>query len=96
DIGCTTCHINITQMETLNIPKADVPIATCAVCHIKSNLKNDKTGEGVDETIYSEMVAEAKDADNKTHTCVACHTSLIGRERPPCSHYLVVGQQCKQ
>ena len=96
DIGCTTCHINITQMETLNIPKADVPIATCAVCHIKSNLKNDKTGEGVDETIYSEMIAEAKDADNKMHTCVGCHTSLIGHERPPCSHYLVVGQQCKQ
>lgn len=96
DIGCTTCHINITQMERLNIPKADVPIATCAICHIKSNLKNDKTGEGVDETIYSEMSAEAKDADNKTHTCVGCHTTLIGRERPPCSHYLIIGQQCKQ
>lgn len=96
DIGCTTCHINITQMERLNIPKADVPIATCAVCHIKSNLKNDKTGEGVDETIYSEMTAEAKDADNKAHACVGCHTTLIGRERPPCSHYLVIGQQCKQ
>jgi len=96
DIGCTTCHINITQMERLNIPKADVPITTCAICHIKSNLKNDKTGEGVDETIYSEMTAEGKDADNKTHTCVGCHTTLIGRERPPCSHYLIIGQQCKQ
>lgn len=96
DIGCTTCHINITQMEQLNIPKADVPITTCALCHIKSNLKNDKTNEGVDETIYSEMTAEAKDTDNKGHTCVGCHTSLIGRERPPCSHYLVIGQQCRQ
>ena len=25
DLGCTTCHINIAQMTTLNIPKADVP-----------------------------------------------------------------------
>lgn len=92
DIGCTTCHINITQMETLNIPKADVPIETCAPCHISTSpvLRKD----GVNLTIFSEMSEEEK--DNKTNNCIGCHTSLIGRERPPCSHYLVLGQQCKE
>lgn len=94
DIGCTTCHINLVQMETLNIPKADVPIATCAPCHISASPVLRK--EGGNLTIFSEMTEEAKDKDNKTNTCVGCHTSLIGRERPPCSHYLVLGQQCQQ
>jgi hypothetical protein len=94
DVGCTTCHINITQMETLNIPKADVPIATCAPCHISNSPVLRK--EGVTLTIFSEMSDEAKDKDNKTHTCIGCHTSTIGRERPPCTHYLVLGQQCKE
>ena len=94
DIGCTTCHINITQMETLNIPKADVPIATCAPCHISTSPVLRK--EGGNLTIFSEMAEEAKDTGNKTYTCIGCHTSVIGRERPPCSHYLVLGQQCPQ
>jgi Class III cytochrome C family len=94
DIGCTTCHINLTQMETLNIPKADVPIATCAPCHISASPVLRK--EGGNLTIFSEMTEEAKDTENKTNTCIGCHTTLIGRERPPCSHYLVLGQQCQQ
>jgi hypothetical protein len=93
DIGCTTCHINITQMETLNIPKADVPIATCAPCHNSTSPVLRK--ESGNLTIFSEMTEEAKDKDNKTYTCIGCHTGLIGRERPPCSHYLVLGQQCQ-
>jgi hypothetical protein len=93
DVGCTTCHINITQMETLNIPKADVPITTCAPCHNSTSPVLRK--ESGNLTIFSEMTEEAKDKDNKTHTCVGCHTGLIGRERPPCSHYLVLGQQCQ-
>lgn len=93
NIGCTTCHINLTQMETLNIPKADVPIATCAPCHISTSPVLRR--EGGNLTIFSEMTAEAKDPENKTNTCIGCHTSVIGRERPPCSHYLVLGQQCQ-
>jgi len=92
DRGCTTCHINITQMETLNIPKADVPIATCMPCHYSDKSVARKGAEKV--TIYSEMNEESKDKDNKSNTCLGCHTSLIGRERPPCSHYLVLGQPC--
>lgn len=94
DIGCTTCHINITQMETLNIPQADVPIETCAPCHNSASPVLRK--EAVNLTIFSEMSGEEKDKDNKTNTCIGCHTSVIGRERPPCSHYLVLGQQCRE
>ncbi len=95
DVGCTTCHINITQMETLNIPKADVPIATCAPCHISASPVLRREG-GANVTIFSEMSDEAKDTDNKANTCIGCHTTLIGRERPPCSHYLILGQPCPQ
>ncbi len=94
NIGCTTCHINLTQMETLNIPKADVPIATCARCHNNDKSVGPKGGEKI--TIYTEMSKEKEDKDNKTNTCTGCHTSLIGRERPPCSHYHALGQQCPQ
>ena len=93
-IGCTACHINIAQMETLNIQKAYVPIETCAVCHIRTPLQNSSTGEGVSQTIRSEMDERAKDSNYK---CVGCHVSLIAKsEHIPCSHYLVVGEPCKQ
>ena len=90
DLGCTTCHINIAQMTTLNIPKADVPIAVCAPCH--SSLKSITTGPGASETIYSEVTN--KQDSNKKYVCVACHTSVIGREQPPCTHYRAIGQPC--
>jgi hypothetical protein len=90
DLGCTTCHINIAQMTTLNIPKADVPIAACGPCH--SSLKSISTGASTSETIYSE-ITNKQDAARK-YTCVACHTSIIGREQPPCTHYQVIGQPC--
>jgi len=90
DLGCTTCHINIAQMTTLNIPKADVPIAACGPCH--SSLKSISTGPSTSETIYSE-ITNKQDATRK-YTCVACHTPVIGREQPPCTHYQVTGQPC--
>jgi hypothetical protein len=93
DIGCTACHINITQMETLNIPKADVPVATCAPCHVTDQRPVLRKG-GETVTFFAEMEKEKEDKDNKTNSCTGCHTSLIGRERPPCSHYLVFGRQC--
>lgn len=92
DIGCATCHINLTQMETLNIPKADVPIETCARCHNADKSVGPKEGEKI--TIFTEMSKEAEDQNKKVNTCTGCHTSLIGRERPPCSHYRVLGKQC--
>jgi hypothetical protein len=81
DMACTVCHINITQAQTL-IVRPDVPISSCAICHIvggrKSSLK-----KGTDTTITSEM--EAWTSGRKA--CLSCHTPEIGSRPPPCSHY---------
>jgi hypothetical protein len=93
--GCTTCHVNITQEQTL-IVKPDVPISSCALCHIaggkKSSLK-----KGTDTTITSEMEAWV----SSKKACISCHTIEIGSRPPPCSHYYVdkrvppAGLQCR-
>lgn len=83
--GCTTCHINIDKMKTLDIPKADVPITTCVQCHLKDAVE-------VKTSLSREMSARKKDSK---FICTSCHTSIIGREPPKCSHYLVLGQPCK-
>ncbi|HEX3085644.1 MAG TPA: hypothetical protein VHP99_14025 [Pyrinomonadaceae bacterium] len=92
DLGCTTCHINIAQMTTLNIPKADVQIVSCAPCHSATSAI--PVTAGVRVTIFDEMTL--KEDAGKKYTCVACHTSVIGREQPPCTHYSVIGQPCPQ
>jgi hypothetical protein len=92
DLGCTTCHINIAQMTTLNIPKADVQIVSCAPCHAATSAI--PVAAGVRVTIFDEMTL--KEDTRKKYTCVACHTSVIGREQPPCTHYSVIGQPCPQ
>ena len=89
DLGCTTCHINIAQMTTLNIRKADVQIISCAPCHATTSAI--PSGQAR-VTIFDEMQLKA-DA-SKHYTCVACHTSVVGREPPPCTHYSVIGQPC--
>jgi hypothetical protein len=90
DLGCTTCHINIAQMTTLNIPKADVQIISCAPCHSATSAI--PVAPGVRVTIFEEMTQ--KEDGTKKYTCVACHASTIGREQPPCTHYAVLGQPC--
>lgn len=92
DLGCTTCHANIAQMTTLNIPKADVQIASCGPCHSATSAI--PVAPSVRVTIFDEMTL--KDDASKKYTCVACHVSVIGRERPPCTHYVVIGQPCPQ
>ena len=90
DLGCTTCHANIAQMTTLNIPKADVQIASCGPCHSATSAI--PVAAGVRSTIFDEMTQ--KQDQSKKYTCLACHVSVIGREQPPCSHYTVIGQPC--
>jgi hypothetical protein len=90
-VGCTTCHINIAQMTTLNIPKADVQITSCAPCHTQMNYAI-PVGNGDRVTIFDEM--SRKSDTSKSYTCVACHATVIGREQPPCTHYSVIGQPC--
>ena len=90
DLGCTTCHVNITQMTTLNIPKADVQIVSCAPCHVATSAipVNARTRA----TIFDEMTLKAD--GSKPYNCVACHISTIGSERPPCTHFAIIGQPC--
>ena len=92
DLGCTTCHANIAQMTTLNIPKADVPITACGPCHSATSAI--PVARGIRVTIFDEMTQKQDAA--KRYTCVACHTSVIGQEQPPCSHYAIIGQTCSQ
>jgi hypothetical protein len=78
---CTTCHINITKSSTLRGLKPDVPITTCTECHNKDGLRQDVSKE-----------LEAIDK-NRDFTCSYCHTSDIGRNDPPASHYLIAGRE---
>lgn len=94
ELVCTSCHVKIKQVETLDIP--DVPIASCATtgCHFEP--------QGL-TSIRKEMSAEAddikegrnNDPSSKTgkHTCTGCHTDGIGSAAPPCSHYRLFGER---
>lgn len=74
---CTTCHINITKSVTLRGLKPDVPITSCTECHNKEGLRQD---------VSKELAAIDK---NNAFVCVYCHTSNVGAQDPPTSHYLV-------
>jgi hypothetical protein len=96
DIGCATCHVNIVQLTPQNPSKPDVEIAACAACHAKPEDTKIPLSQGGTTTILEEMTLKG-DA-TKNYTCVACHTSVIGREQPPCSHYAAIEQthpKCK-
>jgi hypothetical protein len=84
--ACAKCHVNISQMTTLNIPKADVEISSCAKCHLSDNPIPVGTGDAV--TLSDEMMKKA--APGQSYVCVACHTTPIGREPPPPSHYTAI------
>jgi len=85
---CGRCH-DITKLQTLDIPRAEVPIGACAKCHLT---------RGVPANLGVEMIQEYKDIeegrDNNplsktgTNSCTGCHAAVIGSLPPPCSHYL--------
>ncbi len=74
---CTTCHINITKAGSLRGLTPDVPITICATCH-KDNKK----------TTYPKIttIEEEFEQRKKTNTCTYCHTSEVGKKKPPLSH----------
>ena len=74
---CTTCHINITKAATLRGLKPDVPITSCTECHNKPGSRQD---------LDKELSALDK---NRAFTCVYCHTSNVGNQDAPTSHYLI-------
>ncbi|MBD0371406.1 MAG: hypothetical protein ICV60_11260 [Pyrinomonadaceae bacterium] len=89
---CIVCHVNVSQMTTLNIPKADVEIASCAQCHATDFPI--PAGEDKSFTISDEMTQRA--TLGQSYVCVACHTTPIGREPPPASHYAAIKQPSPQ
>jgi hypothetical protein len=76
-LECTTCHINITRASTLRGLTADVPIAACTTCH-KDNKK----------ITYPKIttIEEEFEQNKKTGACIYCHTSDVGKKKPPASH----------
>jgi len=76
-LECTTCHINITRASTLRRLTPDVPIAACITCH-KDNKK----------TTYPKIttIEEEFEQFKKTNSCTYCHTSDVGKKKPPASH----------
>lgn len=97
--ACTDCHIKMPQKTTLNIPKADVRIISCAQCHgnrreIPGGRKDVKVSISDEVDCKADPKCEQNPKPGDTYTCLACHTSVIGREQPPCSHYFVIGRPC--
>lgn len=90
DAKCTDCHINIIQVASSNPPKADVQIVACAQCHGTTSVISIGGGDKV--SIFEEL--SRKDDTSKHYRCIACHTVVIGSERPPCDHYWAAGQPC--
>lgn len=74
---CTTCHINITRAGTLRGLTPDVPINACASCHRDSK----KTTYPKAVTIEAEL-----EQFKKSGNCTYCHTSDVGKKKPPPSH----------
>jgi hypothetical protein len=74
---CTSCHINITRANTLRGLTPDVPIAACTTCH-KDNKK----------ITYPKIttIEEEFEQNKKTGACIYCHTSDVGKKKPPASH----------
>ena len=74
---CTTCHINITRASTLRGLTPDVPIAACTTCH-KDNKK----------ITYPKLttIEEEFEQNKKTGACMYCHTSDVGKKKPPAGH----------
>jgi hypothetical protein len=103
--SCTSCHANIVETATLNIK--DVSIVSCIKCHKSEKPKIFEELEAEDEDSKQVRKNELTSKEGK-NTCSGCHTTLIGRAPPPCSHYRLdedkyltgdypkVGERCKE
>ncbi len=75
--NCTTCHTNILEASSLQNLAAEVPIATCASCHV-----------GTRTDVQTELKKLTADA---SFSCTYCHFSGIGNRDAPASHYVITG-----
>jgi hypothetical protein len=88
-IECTACHVNITRLETISSVNPDVPMASCAACHMnKSSGGNIAIGE---QSLNLEEEINRR-RSNPQYVCIACHTPDTGKNPPPDSHYAVLGR----
>jgi hypothetical protein len=74
---CTTCHINITRATSLRGLTPDVPVAACVACHSDNK-----------KITYTKIVTiqEEFEQNKQSGQCTYCHTSDVGRKKPPASH----------
>jgi len=79
DLGAPLPHQHSAKVTTAEYPKADVSIVACGPCH--SATAGIPVGGGSKVIIFDEMTLKAD--ISKSYTCIACHTSVIGREQPP-------------
>ena len=75
DRGCTSCHINITPLDTMTATTLDVPLLTCGNCHI-----------GNKKVLNAEVERRRKtEATDKPFQCTKCHL-VAGASPLPKSH----------
>jgi hypothetical protein len=76
EVGCTTCHVNITAVNKLDADTLDVPIQTCAACHGAARAPRN---------IILREVEQRKKPDGASYQCIKCHLNY-GKEPTPKSH----------
>ncbi len=73
--GCTSCHINITTLNTVTATTLDVPLLTCSNCHI-----------GNKKVLNTEVERRRKsEGSAEPFQCVKCHVAA-GASPIPKSH----------
>ena len=79
---CESCHK--ADAETARVKFPDAPIAACFQCH-----KSNKPRIVTEIDVYQEVLEGRAQG---TPECTGCHVAQIGRQVPPCSHYLLFGE----
>jgi len=77
------CH-NIVELD---LGKADVPVKTCAdaKCHLRKTFQEGKEIPGFDFEM-GKLTDDDFVVRRDQHTCLSCHSPLIGGTPPPCTH----------
>ncbi len=86
DKECSSCHLRITQSNSLRTLNPDVPVFTCATkgngCH-SDEIKGEVDLRGED------LLAKQANAQHKIQSCSYCHNSYVGSFQVPESHKLI-------
>ena len=78
NVGCTSCHVNITAASVLDEKTRHVPIQTCSSSKCHGSTRPPKG------TLFQEVELRRK-PDGAGYKCIECHQNL-GREPIPPSH----------